>query len=383
MSFVQHIAIPSFVEIERGCLIELPAILARHHLRFNTFSIVSGNGPTTDFADRVAESLQGEHLVRRAVVTDNTTDDVDRLIAWLSRHPIDVVVAVGGGRVLDVAKSACGIRRAPLILVPTSVSSDSIASPVAVIKHDGRPRSMPGQPPIGVVVDMTVMAQTPLRLLKAGVGDLMSNLSAAFDWRLARDHRREAHNAATETMARLPAERMLQRASGAGGAICIDESFMRELAEGLVLSGMAMSLAGNSRPCSGSEHMISHALDQLRSGECLHGEQVLVATVFTLQLQGQCDLCCQLREFAAALGMPRRLQDIGLSEDVFLKAVRMAPSTRPGRFSILDLRTDEISWQSACRGAFPPDDAMGHDVEIAVVPRGNGAKRERHARDRS
>ena len=353
-SLLRHIAIPVFVVIEQNVIDDLSTILARHHLRFDSFGVISGPGPTQKYAQNLINELSRHHRVTQTCVCDNTQAEVERVAAWKLNDPVDVVVAVGGGRVLDVAKAACAPTHQTLILIPTSISSDSIASPVAVIKHDQRTRSLPGQPPLGIVVDLAVMRDVPLRLLRAGVGDLMSKLSASFDWRLARDYRREPHDAATEAMARLPAERMLKRHFPCAADLQEDEGFLRELAEGLVLSGIAMGISANSRPSSGSEHMISHALDQLRpGGRSLHGEQVLVATFFTLQLQGQADAWQHLRDLAEMIGLPHHPEHLAISRELFLDAVAKAPTTRPGRFSILDVKKDSGEIERAYDLAYP------------------------------
>jgi glycerol-1-phosphate dehydrogenase [NAD(P)+] len=103
------------------------------------------------------------------------------------------------------------------------------------------------------------------------------------------------------------------------------------------MSGIAMGIQGTSRPSSGAEHMISHAMDRLFKGNSTHGEQAGVATLFTLSLH-KTDLA-EIKKLYRILHMASSPDDLGLSRNDFLKAVKLAPSMRLGRYSILDETT--------------------------------------------
>jgi glycerol-1-phosphate dehydrogenase [NAD(P)+] len=108
----------------------------------------------------------------------------------------------------------------------------------------------------------------------------------------------------------------------------------RRLLDGLVLSGLAMEIAGSSRPCSGSEHLISHALDRQEPGTATHGEQVAFGTLVATKLQGG-DVNA-VREIIAAVGMKGALSGFDLGAARISEIVSYAPATRPGRFTVLD-----------------------------------------------
>jgi glycerol-1-phosphate dehydrogenase [NAD(P)+] len=133
------------------------------------------------------------------------------------------------------------------------------------------------------------------------------------------------------TFARTAAEAVLHRTDGIES-----DGFLTALAEGLVLSGMAMTAAGDSRPSSGADHEIMHAIDQLFPGTANHGELAGVGALFSAylrqneQLAGQIDSC--LRRHA----LPRVPADLGLTAEQFAEAVVLAPSTRPDRYTILE-----------------------------------------------
>src|SRR5205085_11051894 len=96
-----------------------------------------------------------------------------------------------------------------------------------------------------------------------------------------------------------------------------DEEFLMALAEGLVLSGLAMATAGSSRPCSGGEHEIVHAIDHFFPGTGGHGQLAGVATLFTCSLRDEPVLVARLDAALRRHGLPRTPGDLGLTEEQF------------------------------------------------------------------
>lgn len=271
--------------------------------------------------------------VRREQIANCEKTTVDRIIGRIRSHRAGLVIGYGGGKVLDVAKLAAGRSRTKFLSFPTILSNDGIASPVAVIKDDESiPVSHLTRPPWGVIVDVGVVKRAPIRHLRAGIGDLVSNLSAVFDARLAK----RRHAGYVDDYALSLAE--------AGPALLIElgrhgikhPEFLKRLTEGLAQSGLAMGIAGSSQPASGSEHKISHSLDRfLPWARNLHGEQVGIACLFTMALQGNRYLE-RVRRFYRRIGFPQRLAYLGLSPDVFVRVVQGAPRMRPERYTILE-----------------------------------------------
>ena len=114
------------------------------------------------------------------------------------------------------------------------------------------------------------------------------------------------------------------------------DAFFISLTEALVVSGLAMLVAGTSRPCSGSDHEISHAIDRLFPGTAAHGEQVAVGTLFSLFLRGDDARAAQVDACLRRHSLPRVPGDLGLTEEQFAEAVLVAPTTRPDRYTILE-----------------------------------------------
>jgi len=154
----------------------------------------------------------------------------------------------------------------PFLSVPTATSNDAVASPVAVINFGDYVKSMGAMAPIGVVADLNILRNQPRKQFLAGVGDLFSNISALADWQLAAERGFERVDPVAAYLSRNAVENLFR-------AIENGSDLYATLVEGLVVSGVAMVLAGNSRPSSGAEHLISHALDRFPIHD-LHGLQV-------------------------------------------------------------------------------------------------------------
>jgi glycerol-1-phosphate dehydrogenase [NAD(P)+] len=247
----------------------------------------------------------------------------------------DAVIAVGGGRTIDVAKSVCEQLDIPVVVVPTQLTADGISSPVSVVRaHSGAVESRHARLPIAVVVDIEVVARSPVESTRAGLGDLLANASAVRDWRLAA----AAEGETVDDFAALLSEAASDLAVGSDLASLAagpaDPSLLLRLLHGLVLSGLAMEIAGSSRPCSGSEHLISHAIDRLYPGTAAHGEQVAFGALLCTCLQ--CEDWRALEKLLRDAGMENAASGLGLTRDQILAAVRAAPETRPGRYTVLN-----------------------------------------------
>jgi glycerol-1-phosphate dehydrogenase [NAD(P)+] len=185
--------------------------------------------------------------------------------------------------------------------------------------------------PVAVVVDLEYVCASPPEMRRAGVGDALSNLSAIADWRLAERERGLPVDGLAVAFARTAAEAILRRTDGID-----DDDFLVALAEALVLSGLAMATAGSSRPCSGGEHEIVHAIDHLFPDSAAHGELAAVATVFTTLLRGDAAGARRIAGCLARHGLPTTPAGVGLGDADFARAVAHAPATRPDRYTILE-----------------------------------------------
>ncbi|MEX0869655.1 MAG: iron-containing alcohol dehydrogenase family protein [Nitriliruptoraceae bacterium] len=321
------IASPVAIEVRPGALGALAPLLSDGRISTGgkvAIAVGAGRG------DSIAAELRAQ--LPHATLVTVVGGDIDAALALmdaLRAEYFDAVVGIGGGRTLDVAKYAASMTGLPFVAVATTLTHDGIASPVASLDSHGRKASFGVHVPIAVFVDIDHVRDAPIEHIRSGVGDVLSNLSAITDWELAHDVRGEAVDGLAVALARTAAEAVLVAEPG-------DDRFLTVLAEGLILSGLAMTVAGTSRPCSGACHEISHALDALFASPGLHGAQVALGARFATWLRGDAAAFARLDAALTTHGLPRRPADLGISLDDFAAAVVHAPDTRPDRFTILE-----------------------------------------------
>lgn len=327
----RSIAIPRLLEVAPGTLARVGELMGAHGFDTRRVLVGSGSGPTHDPACEVVEALraQGAEVVH-VTAQDGRLEDVAASAARIIEGEVTAAVAVGGGRVIDTVKLAAARTSTPFVSVPTAISNDGISSPVAALRGpDGRRRSFAAAMPEGVVVDLDVIAAAPVRTLRAGIGDLVSNLTALLDWQLAGRLGHEPFDAYAAMIAESAARPALD-------LVDLDSPATHEVvAKGLLLSGLAMAAAGTSRPCSGAEHCISHALDELLGPDAaLHGEQVALGTLVSAAAHGS-SLLEPLRRLFVELGLPLCPADLGLTDEHLREAIARGPSMRPDRHTVL------------------------------------------------
>ncbi|WP_224769129.1 iron-containing alcohol dehydrogenase family protein [Nocardioides ochotonae] len=323
------LASPLFVEVRRGAVDNLATLLEERRISNGGRVLVAvGASQGEAIWARIAEGLPNATVF---TVPDASLASAGLLQEALGAHGYDAVVGIGGGRTLDVAKYAATRAAVPMVAVATNLAHDGICSPVASLEHPHGKGSYGVAMPLGVVVDLDYVRAAPPRLVRAGIGDALSNLSAIADWELAAAERGEHIDGLAVAFARSAAEALLHHPDG----IESDE-FLGVLAEALVLSGMAMSVAGTSRPCSGACHEILHAVDELFPGTADHGELAGIGALFATYLRGDEVLLERLATTLTRHGLPRTPAEVGLSAEQFARAVEHAPRTRPDRYTILE-----------------------------------------------
>ncbi|MGH2949283.1 MAG: iron-containing alcohol dehydrogenase family protein [Solirubrobacteraceae bacterium] len=342
---------PLTIDIGPGAVAGLAPLLADRRISSGGHvAVLVGTGLGEELGAALRPQLQNADFL---TVERGSVQGGADLAARLRGGFYDAVVGLGGGRTLDVAKYAASLSGLPMVAVATSLAHDGIASPVASLEDEaGRKASYGVQMPIAVVVDLDYVRRSEPAMRRSGIGDTISNLSAIADWRLAERERGEAVDGVAVTFARTAATSVVHREDGID-----DDPFLIALAEALVLSGLAMATAGSSRPCSGGDHEIVHAIDRLFPGTAHHGELAGAASLFTSFLRGDEGLARGLDACLTRHALPRTPADLGLSLDQFADAVVRAPATRPDRFTILEhLQLDEAGARERV-GAFV--DAFG------------------------
>lgn len=323
-----QISIPTLVRIKTGALDRLGLYASRHQF----LRVVWLHSADLDPAllRRVAASLEqaGVAVERRIPVQSAELEMAQQLFAELP-GTAQALIAVGGGKALDVAKYIAFLARLPYVAAPTSLSNDGFCSPQSSLTIGGHRKSLPAAMPYGIVLDTEVCLQAPVILWLSGVGDLVAKLTAVEDWRLAF----QAAGTPVDDFAALLSDatvfQFLARPQR-------DLEGIRLLGTALMLNGIAMEVCGSSRPTSGSEHLISHALDRVSARPRLHGLQVGVATYVAAGLQRR-----NVERIGAVFettGFWRALAADPLSAAEWEQALRLAPSIKPGYYTVLSSR---------------------------------------------
>jgi glycerol-1-phosphate dehydrogenase [NAD(P)+] len=321
------LAAPLVIDVRPGAIASLGDLLADRRIATEgRVAVAVGPGQ----GDSVAAELEIEaaEILR---IADGTHDSAVALGKRLRAGAYEAVAGIGGGKTIDVTKFAAQMAGIPMVAVATSLSHDGIASPISSLEHESGKSSYGVALPVAVVVDLDRVRCVPDRLFGAGIGDMISNLSAIADWELAAADTGERVDGLAAAMSRSAAQAVLHQP----GSARTDE-FLTVLAEALILSGLAMSVAGSSRPASGGEHEIMHAIDHLYPGTASHGELAGAGALFCAYLREDAGQAEMFDACLARHGLPRTPGELGLSQAEFVKAVLHAPTTRPGRYTILE-----------------------------------------------
>ncbi|GAA4673274.1 iron-containing alcohol dehydrogenase family protein [Streptomyces chumphonensis] len=330
---------PVVVDIRPGALNDLACVLADERISASgKLAVAISGGSGAALRERLAPALPGATWYE---VGGGTLDDAIKLADAMKSGHYDAVVGLGGGKIIDCAKFAAARVGLPLVAVATNLSHDGLCSPVATLDNDAGRGSYGVPNPIAVVIDLDVVRQAPPRFVRSGIGDAVSNISAVADWELSHRVTGEKVDGLAAAMARQAGQAVLRHPGDID-----DDGFLTVLAEGLVLTGISMSVAGDSRPASGACHEINHAFDLLHPQRAAsHGEQCGLGAAFAMHLRGAAEECGLMVQVLRRHGQPVLPADIGFTVEEFVKVVEFAPQTRPGRYTILehlDLSTDQI-----------------------------------------
>ena len=245
---------------------------------------------------------------------------------------IKVIIGIGGGRVLDTAKYAAHISKAVYICMPTSLSNDSLASPFSVLETYGKARkTFECKIPTAIIVDTNMIINAPIEQTLSGIGDTIAKHTALYDWKLS----------ARKTSSRVDDfAYALSRMSYDSVYHCDEKNmksrvFIRILSRALVMGGLAMEIAGSSRPCSGSEHLFAHAIEEYYPEiHITHGLAVALGSVPACIFQGQSPE--GMMNFFKTYGLNIDPASYGITEDMFADMWEKARTVRTGRITILD-----------------------------------------------
>lgn len=336
-----NIDIPKHVCVSKNATSALvETILAQKLL--NVIVVYTGS-KTAEHAERLVSLLKSspksaELNIIKFCIKSPSLEEMKRLDQYCSNFiETPIIVGVGGGSCIDVVKYVAANRRLKLFIYPTVLSSDCLASPISVLKDGKKKVRLQGAVPNGIFIDVSITAKAPRALILSGVADLMSNVSALLDINYCEVEQDRQSFAV-----------LLSRASykhiTSMKEVAIDRPrFQAALAQGLILSGLSMNIAGSSITASGAEHLICHALDYYDIGNCSHGKQVYIGMLASDLLRkhlNEPSISKRALRAMKCFGLPEHIDKYGISPHDLVKAIMKAPELRPDRETVLNKASD-------------------------------------------
>lgn len=273
----EHTMFTELCVIEQGCMKNMQSYLEQYGLQGfctaiydeNTYKTVSDRRPEVN--QEIILSPENLHANEISVqkVLDRLSDQCRFLIA------------VGSGTIHDITRYCAYVRGISFVSCPTAASVDGYCSSVAAMTWEGCKKTLTAVAPKIVIADLDIIAKAPLFLARSGFGDMVGKFIALADWKIGALLTGEPYCERISNMMAAAAGTVLESAKGiSSGSV----SAYEQLTYGLLISGLAMQLMGNSRPASGAEHHISHLIEMEPEGsglhsDALHGEKVGVATI--------------------------------------------------------------------------------------------------------
>jgi glycerol-1-phosphate dehydrogenase [NAD(P)+] len=293
--------------------------------------VVTSPTPNDLIGDRIREQFAADDPVTVTVETASFAA-VERVIEAAEREDVGFLMGVGGGKPVDIAKMASDHLGMGFVSVPTAASHDGIVSGRGSVPEGDTRHSVAADPPLAVIADTEILANAPWELTTAGCADIISNYTAVKDWRLAKRLKNVEFSEYSAALSEMTAEMLVDNADSIKPGL---EESAWIVVKALVSSGVAMSIAGSSRPASGAEHLFSHQLDRIAPGKALHGHQVGVGSILTGYLHGgRQGEWRDIQRALASIDAPTTAEGLGVTADEVIEALTTAHRIRD-RYTIL------------------------------------------------
>ena len=279
-----HSAPLKYVSVRKDALSDLPKFVKE--LGFHSLYLVSDH-ITYGIAGQKCMDILARAGIRAEIIQLTHLEFDEATMGELVIHmpqDCDLVVAVGTGTINDMTRYFSFKLGRPFFTVATAAPMDGFASSIAAIHVNHLKTTFQAQTPLAVIGDTEILKNAPYPMIAAGLGDLLGKCTCLCDWRLSHIITGEHQ---CERIMELVEKCVQDLLPVAGRAKERDPKVLGDIMEGLVLTGVAMSLYGNSRPASGCEHHMSHywetILEQRGQRPAPHGAQVGVGTVLVLK----------------------------------------------------------------------------------------------------
>lgn len=322
------ISIPLFLKVYDNALEDLGSILAK--TGYQKVVIYFGNDLIDLFGNTVMKSLKDANI---QVLSYKELDviDVQEIVEMAFTLPSNTqaIIGIGGGKVIDAAKYMCFLKKLPFVSIPTSTSSDGFASSSASLLLNGKRTSVPAKMASGIMVDTQVIRTAPEKFIYSGIGDMISKITSLYDWL----YEEKCGYTQIDDFAMMTAKKAVNSFVRTPYSSIKDQVFLKELVDSLAMSGISNEIAGNSSPVSGSEHLISHALDKILDVPQLHGIQVGIATYIMSKVQDHRYI--RVDTVLEQTGFYDYVKTLKMEKAVFAEAIDMAPEIKPNRHTYL------------------------------------------------
>ncbi|MFA9558368.1 iron-containing alcohol dehydrogenase family protein [Evansella sp. AB-rgal1] len=330
------IPIPSILKINNGAVYQLHYILKKH--QFSNAVLLFDDFTFQHYHDSLKASITSIPIETMKLQANLDINDLIKKAFEMDRY--DVVISMGGGAVIDYGKYIAFARRSPFISIPTSASNDGFASSNCSIHVNGKKTTVPAKVPYGIIADLDIIQKAPAKFILAGIGDLLSNITALTDWEFEEKHGASAVNAFALMLSKKGVNSFIRTPMDD----IKNPILLKELVSSATMGGIATVISGNSAPISGSEHLISHALDKISCKPEMHGIQVGVATYIMANVQQH--RAERIYKVLNRTGFFQYVKGIGLKKSEFKNAIEIGPSIKPDRYTFLhEEQYRKVAWK--------------------------------------
>jgi len=292
----EHIAYLESYTIESGAINKLPDILKEYN---SVYMVCDGN--TYNALGKKAEKILSScgKFSHKLILKDNPLPDyetVGNIVAHLhslddegstsGKSPLpDIILAVGSGTINDSCRLVSYRIGIPYAIAGTAPSMDGYASAGTPFLCDGTKKTIKCTTPRYIIADLDIMKEAPFDMLLAGIGDMFGKYTGILDWELARDYAGEYYCERIANDVIKATDSCLENGYSLKDR---NEECIKNIMEGFMVTGLGMAYTGNSRPASGSEHIIAHAweLFDVIDGKKpqLHGLEVCEGTLIVIEM---------------------------------------------------------------------------------------------------
>ena len=277
----EHLFTIRHVCVESGAIEKLPIFIKEFESK-KPF-ILADKNTYLECGKRVVEILENSKITYSKYVFETGEIEPDeKAVGSAIMHfdnTCDLVIAVGSGVINDIGKILASTSKLPYFIVGTAPSMDGYASGTSSMSMDGVKVSLPSKCADVIIGDINVLKNAPMKMLQAGLGDMIAKYVSIAEWEIASLITGEYYCDRIANLIKTAVKRCVDNAEG---LLKRDDRAVKAVFEGLVIGGVAMAFAGVSRPASGVEHYYSHVWDmrglEFNTKVDLHGIQCAVAT---------------------------------------------------------------------------------------------------------